>query len=61
MPKPYQAAIRDTGKPRGKWHLIALMPRVTICGARVRRDADRADRATLDPNDICTPCLRDTP
>lgn len=60
---PYQRAVRSPNR-RGKWHLLrsALPTRVerTICD-RPARDWDEADRTSLDPRQICTHCLRDTP
>lgn len=61
MRSHYTTATRSPRKPRGKWHLLVNPTiKVTICGWQALR-WDTIDRAELDPRDICTRCLRDTP
>lgn len=54
-------AVRSPDRPRGKWHLLTYATSVlTICNARAV-GWNTAHRGDLDPRDICTHCLRDTP
>ena len=57
----YTTGTRSPSRPRGKWHLlIAPTLMTTICNQKAR-GWDIASRSDLDPRDICTNCLRDTP
>lgn len=56
----FTKAVRRPGT-RGKWHLIGYGSD-TVCGAWcIVGDWDHVDRTTLDPNDLCANCLRETP
>lgn len=61
MRSHYTIATRAPSRPRGKWHLLVNPTiKTTICGQRALR-WDTMPRDELNPRDICTNCLRDTP
>lgn len=62
MPRPvYMHAVRSPSRPRGKWHLLTYATsKRTICDERAI-GWDTASTDDLEPDGICTKCLRQTP